>query len=349
MPLSMNLCLSAERSKIIGMHKKLLVFVIAVCCSGSLVAQKKTTADPTGDMLDYDVLFNDLEAFLDSLLSPRSYTIASIAAGSGFFDYASANTSLKTSRNWVLSPSIGYFDKSGFGINAMANVLKEEKSFNAYQFVGSLSYDYLKNFDFAAGISATRYFTKEDLKFYTSPLKNELYGYFTYRKSWLKPAIAASYGWGSKTSFEKQEQFVRKLRLRKRSYTVINTRESVADFNIMLSARHDFYWLDVITTNSFVRLTPQISFTGGTQKFGFNQTATTYRQNLMNGKNREQSENINLDDQMKFQPLSVAASLRSELSIGRFFLQPQLAFNYYIPATEKNLSSIFSVNTGFIF
>lgn len=334
------------------MKKQLLILLVAVCCSGILMAQKREPAksDASSDIPDYDVLFDELDAFLDSLLAPRSYTIAGISAGTGFFDYASASSNyLTTERKWVLSPSVGYFDKSGFGINASANVIREEKNFNAYQFAGTLSYDYLKNLDFAGGISATRYFTKEDLSFYTSPLKNELYGYFTYRRLWFKPAIAASYGWGSKTSYEEREDYVRKLRLRKRSYTVINTRESVADFSIMLSARHDFYWLDVINTNSFIRLTPQVSFTGGTQSYGFNQTATTYRQNLLNGKNREQSENTNLDDQMKFQPLAVAASLRSELSLGKFFLQPQLALNYYIPAPEKNLSSIFSVNTGFVF
>lgn len=347
----MHLHLSGGRPKIAEMNKKLFLFLIVFSCSGLLMAQKKQTepADPISDIPDYDALFNELDAFLDSILSPRSYTIASINAGTGFFDYAASNNKLVTARKWVFAPTVGYFDKSGFGINASANILKEEKGFNAYQFAATLSYDYLKNLDFAGGVSATRYFNKENLDFYTSPLKNELYGYFTYRKPWFRPAIAASYGWGSKTSYQQQEDYVRKLRLRKRSYTVINTRESVADFNIMVSARHDFYWLDVINTNSFVRLTPQLAFNCGTQKFGFNQTATTYRQNLLNGKNREQSENTNLDDQMKFQPLSIAASLRSELSVGKFFVQPQLALNYYIPAPEKNLSSIFSVNTGFVF
>ena len=335
------------------MYKTFVMLLAAMCSSGFVMSQKKTTpaTDPVlGDVADYDLLFDELDDFLDSLLAPRSYTLVSVNAASGFFDHASSSDNLVTSRQWVFSPSAGYFHKSGFGILGSANILKEEKGFNAYQFAGSLSYDYIRNMDFAGGVAATRYFTKDNLDFYTSPLKNELYGYFTYRKLWFKPAIAASYGWGSRTSYEKQEAYVQKLRKRKkREYTITNVRESVADFNLMLSVRHDFYWLDVVSANSFIRLTPQISFTGGTQKFGFNQTTTTYRQNLMNGKDKQQSENTNLDDHSKFQPLSLAASLRSELSLGKFFLQPQLALNYYVPAPEKNLSTIFSVNTGFIF
>ena len=334
------------------MYKKLLLFVMALCSSGLIMAQKKETTakDPVLDeVTDYDALFDELDDFLDSLLAPRSYTLVSINAANGFFDYASSSNSLVTARQWVFSPSAGYFHKSGFGIQGSANILKEEEGFNAYQFAASVSYDYIKNMDFAGGVSATHYFTKDNLQFYTSPLKNELYGYFTYRKLWFKPAIAASYGWGSKTSYEKQEEYVWKLRLRKRGYTIINVEESVADFNMMLSMRHDFYWLDVFSANSFVRLTPQVSFTGGTQRFGFNQTTTTYRQNLITGKDNQQSENTNLDDHSKFQPLSLAASLRSELSFGKFFLQPQLALNYDVPAPDKNLSTLFSINTGFIF
>ena len=164
----------------------------------------------------------------------------------------------------VVSPSVGYFSKTGFGINATGNIVNEKQGWNAYQLATSLSYDYIKNFDFAAGISATHFFTKDSLQFYTSPLKNEFYGYFTYRKAWFKPAIAASYGWGSRTAYEDRVEYITRLRLRKKSYTRITTTESVSDFNVMVSARHDFYWLDILSNKSFFRLTPQVSLTGGT-------------------------------------------------------------------------------------
>jgi hypothetical protein len=189
------------------------------------------------------------------------------------------------------------------------------------------------------------------LDFYTSPLKNELYGYFTYRKLWFKPSIAASYGWGSTESYEEREEYIKIKRLRGTGYTRINTKESVKDLNVVVSIRHDFYWLDVLSKKDFFRLTPQVSFTSGTQSFGFNQTSTsTYNSLGIVRKNEWQnSENTQLDDRLNFQPLSLAAMIKSEFSIGKFFVQPLFLVNYYFPAPEKNLSTAFTVNTGLIF
>lgn len=337
------------------MIRKLAVLMIALCSSGWLMAQKKDSVKVTTaqtDVADYDLLFSELDDFLDSLLTPRSYTLINVYAGSNFYDYAPTTTNtLRNSRQLTLTPSVGHFSKTGFGINATANVVKEQAGWNAFQFATAVSYDYLKNFDFAAGVSATRFFTKKKVDFYTSPLKNEVYGYFTYRKMWVKPVIAASYGWGSRTSFEEREEYVKKLRLRRKTYTVITTsEESISDFNLMLSARHDFYWLDVVSPNSFLRLTPQFGVIAGTQRFGFNQSSDIYQTQLVTGKTKLQgSENTNLDDQSKFQLLSVTGTLKSEVTFGKFFVQPQVAFNYYIPATSNNLATIFSVNTGVLF
>ena len=340
------------------MIRKLTVLVLLMCNCGLIMAQKrdtvkvKTIKPVQTDIADYDLLFDELDDFLDSLLTPRSYTLVNMYAGSNFYDYAPSSTNtLENNRQLTLTPSIGYYSKTGFAVNATGNVVKEKSGWNPYQLAAALSYDYLKNFDFAAGVSATHFFTKKKVEFYTSPLKNEVYGYFTYRKLWVKPVIAASYGWGSRTSYEERVEYIKKLRLRKKSYTVITTsEESISDFNLMLSARHDFYWLDIINSSSFFRFTPQLGLIAGTQKFGFNQTSDTYQTMLVTGKSKYQgSENTNLDDQSKFQLLSVTGTLKTELSLGKFFLQPQLAFNYYIPATSNNLATIFSLNTGVIF
>jgi hypothetical protein len=337
------------------MNRKLTALLIALCSCGWLMAQKKDSVKVKTvevDVADYDLLFDELDDFLDSLLTPRSYTLVNVYAGANFYDYApSATNQLQNNRRLTLTPSVGYFSKTGLGINATANVVNEKKGWNPFQLATALSYDYLKNFDFAAGISATHFFTKKAVDFYTSPLKNEVYGYFTYRKHWLKPVIAASYGWGSRTSYEEREEYIKKLRLRKKTYTVVTTsEESISDFNLMLSARHDFYWLDLLNSNSFLRFTPQLGLIAGTQKFGFNQSSDTYQTQLVTGKTKLQgSENTNLDDQSKFQLLSVIGTLKSEFSLGKFFVQPQLAFNYYIPATNNNLATIFSINTGVIF
>lgn len=335
------------------MVQRLLVLLLVLGFFKKAEGQKDSTSlDPLLDTsVNYDELFNELDSFLDSLLSPRTYTIISLAAGTNFFDYESkSGYTLQTKRKVLLAPSIGYFHKSGFGINVSGSILNETEKMNPYQLLTSVSYDYLKNFDFVTGIAATHYFTKDSLSFYTSPLKNDLYAYFTYRKLWFKPSLAISYGWGSRKAYDEQEEYVTSLRLRKRGYTRIDTRESVTDFNLIASVRHDFYWLDVFSKSDFVRLSPQVSFTSGTQSFGFNQTSNTYGSTRVTGKTElYRSENVQLDDFMKFQPLLLTASIRSELSIGKFFIQPLFLVSYYFPATEKNISTGFTLNTGIIF
>ena len=61
------------------------------------------------------------------------------------------------------------------------------------------------------------------------------------------------------------------------------------------------------------------------------------------------SENVYLDDEIRFQPLSLAMYLRGEYSVGKFFIQPQFVMDYYFPADTRNLNTMFSVNVGCMF
>lgn len=337
-----------------------MIFCVLIIFN-SANGQKTTPANDTAtDVVDYDLLFDELDDFFDSLLAPRTYTVINFGAGTGYYDYNSNQEFLlKSKRDLVLTPSLGFFHKSGFGVNGTVAIVNEQKKLNPYQLLTSLSYDYLKNMRFVTGVSASHYFTKDSLNFYTSPLKNELYAYFVYRDLWFKPSLSASYGWGSRNSVLEREGYITSLRKRNKKKNILDTTilttqeniaEKVSDFSLALSIRHDFYWLNVVSKNDFLRLTPQINFVGGTQTFGFNQTINTYS-SLLNGKKGEVflTENNNLDSRMDFQPLFISASVKSELSIGKYYIQPQFMVNYYLPAPENNISTAFALNTGFIF
>ncbi len=313
------------------------------------VLDSKDTIDFS--LIDYDELLLDFDSFMDSILTPHSYALASLALSKGYFNYTGKSTySVETKKQFTWSPLVGYYHKEGLGINVMGYVVNDNNKLNFFQTAVSPSFDYLKNRDLATGISYTKFFTKDSLRFYTSPLQNEVYAYFTYRKWWVRPTIAASYGWGSRTDYEQREDVIQDLRLLRRGFTYINTKESVSDFSLITSIRHDFYWLNVLGKKDYVRLTPQITFTSGTQKFGFNQSSNSYVTLLRNNANvLYNSENFALDDKIDFQPLSLSLFLRGEYSLGKLFVQPQLAFDYYFPADSKNLSTIFSLNAGIIF
>jgi hypothetical protein len=171
----------------------------------------------------------------------------------------------------------------------------------------------------------------------------------------VKPTVSASYGWGSRSELQQRVEQVKKLRSKKRqgnSTVIINTTEKVSDFSLATSVRHDFYWLNVITDKDFFRVTPQLTLTSGTQNFGFNQTTSSYTSNTNKNKGSNglyTSENVQLDDKVNFQPLSLAALIKTEFSVGKVYLQPQVMFDYYFPASENKLSKILSVNAGVYF
>jgi hypothetical protein len=221
-----------------------------------------------------------------------------------------------------------------------------------YQYAITPSFDFIQSRKAIGGFAYTRYVTKDSLTFYTSPLQKEVSGYFLWRKAWLQPGLTATYGWGSRTDLQKRVRYIQLLNRRRLGaiITTTNTEESIADFSLTTSLRHTFYWTDLSGKNDYIKFTPMLAFASGTQQYGFNQTTGTYAVTARNsGDVKYNTGNVNLDDKLKFQPLSLTLYLRPEYTIGKFFLQPQLILDYYFPGTENNLTTLFSINTGFLF
>ncbi|MGB3008517.1 MAG: hypothetical protein WBC06_18520 [Chitinophagaceae bacterium] len=335
----------------------LLVFLLQVAVASSQKNVADTAIAPADDFnvidtsINYEELFRDFDAFMDSILTPRSYFLSSLTIGKGFYNFEGKSSFLiESSKKLTYSPTLGYYHKSGLGITTNGYIVDDGKNMNLYQVAISPSYDFLKDKKFATGISYTRYITKDSLPFYTTPLKNDIYAYFTYRKWWIRPMLALSYGWGSRTDFEQREILIQDLRLRRRGFTYINTEEKVSDFSLSASVRHDFYWLDIFNFKDHIRFTPQFTFTSGTQKFGFNQSSSTYATSVRNNNSViYNTDNLYLDDELKFQPLSLTLCLRGEYSIGKFFIQPQFTMDYYLPVSTERFNAFFSMTAGLIF
>jgi hypothetical protein len=335
------------------MPKKIILFLICNFCLVILSFSQKTSrqAEIDTSFTDYDALFNDLNSFLDSLTVPRSFIIANVGFSTGYYNFSTKESYVAEPIEKVLiSPSISYFSKTGLGIGGSVSVVHDGQKLNPYQFAITGSYDYLKNRKFLTGISLTRFFTKSNVPFYTSPLQNGAFAYFTYRDLIIKPTISVNYGWGTRSAYTERKELINAIRLKKRGYTRVNTLESINDLTITASIRHDFYWLNVFSEKEYMRLTPQVSFISGTQKFGINQSSDTY--GIVKGTGANilfNSENSYLDDSQNFQPLSLAGFIKTEYSKGKFFVQPQFMVDYYFPAKEGNFGTAFLLNTGFIF
>jgi hypothetical protein len=339
------------------LKKNLLIawFIVFACAAIAQEPQTDSLALPANNdtislsmdsTLDYDALLDELDLFLDSLLAPRSYTLVSVSAGQGYFNYIIKNTRrITTARKYIWSPTLGFYGKGGFGFTAAGFIINDSAKLNLYQLAFTPSYDYLSDRRLATGISFTRYRTKNSLSFYTSPLQNEVNGYFLWRKSWLQPGITINYGWGSRSAYTARLVFLDSLK--KRALLFNHTEESVSDFSMAVSLRHDFYWLNIFGHKDFFKLSPLLSYSIGTQKFGFNRT--TGISSIATSNVLYNTRLVSLDNTMKLQPISLTMYLRAEYYSGKFFIQPQLLLDYYFPGETKNFTTLFSINTGIMF
>lgn len=311
--------------------------------------------------MDYDEIFSELDALLDSLYTPRSFVVINGGITKGYFSYSSpSDTTLHTKKQFVYSASVSFFDKSGLGLSGGATMIQENNLLNPFQFSVTGSYDYIQNRKFMTGIAYTRFFTKDSLSFYTSPLQNELFAYFTYRKSWLKPSVNVSYGWGNRSTFEEQETQTTVIRGKKiklqTGTTQINSVEQLADLSVTASVRHDFFFLHPFGKKDYFRVTPQLGLISGTSQFGFNQSINSspiskgvgQGQGLLSS-DAFTAQNTSFENTMKFRPKSMMAFLKTEYVNRFFFLQPQVVVDYYLPATQNHFTTSFLINAGLIF
>lgn len=309
----------------------------------SLFSSRDTTAV-------MDSLMKDFDKFLDSLSSPKSFFAVNLGIGTGFFNFENKNSVfLTTERKLIFSPSIGYYHRSGLGISAMG-FLMNDQGLQLYQFAFSPSYDLIKR-KFSTGISYTRYFSKDSLNFYATPIQNEVFAYFSYKGWWLRPSVNFSYGWGSKTEYERRRLWRYNVILSRpdRYNVTIKNEETVQDFSMTVSLRKDFDWYDVVSKNDNITFTPVVMLNSGTQNFGFN---TSYSYNFTPIRANSLPSNQEITDKTGFALQSASLALRCSYLKGRFMIQPQVLFDYYLPQMDEDLNRLntaFAITAGWSF
>lgn len=297
-----------------------------------------------------DSLMKDFDLYLDSVTAPKSFFNGSMGIGNGYFSFENRSSMVfKTRNKLIYSPSVGYYHKSGLGFSATGFMINDSSKLNMYQVAISPSYDLIKR-SFSTGISYTHYFHKDSLHFYITPIQDELFAYFSYKKWWVRPTISIGYGWGSRTEFEKRKE-LRKGRLKQllrranRDITIRNE-ESVRDLSITISLRKDFNWYNVLGKNDNVMFTPVILLNSGTQNFGFN-TSYTYSFSAIRANSLPGNQQIS--ESTGFAAQSASIVLRGSYLKGRLLVQPQILFDYYLPDSTDPFNTVFSLTAGISF
>ena len=118
-----------------AMSKKLFFLVISLMTLSALQAQKTKTVD---SLAYYDDLFNELDAFIDSITAPRTMVLVNIGVGGNFLNYQSgSDIGLDSRRKIVMAPSVGYYHKNGLGITGSSTIVHDGTRMNPYQFLVS--------------------------------------------------------------------------------------------------------------------------------------------------------------------------------------------------------------------
>ncbi|MEO6000738.1 MAG: hypothetical protein ABIN89_28075 [Chitinophagaceae bacterium] len=292
-----------------------------------------------------DSLMKEFDAYLDSLIKPKGFFTISAGVGTGFFSFKdNVNLDFQVKNKAVFSPEISYFHKSGLGISLSGYMIKEGAKLNPYQYAISPTYHYVKRNQFSTGISYTRFYSKENLSFYTTPIQHEVYTFFNIKKWWLEPGIAFSYGWGSKTEFEHKEVdvYLKRLKASKKKIIVIQRDESVRDFSTLFSVRHSFIYDKVFLKNDVLTFRPVLLLSAGTQNFGFN---TSFSSNSVLTRNILPS-NSYISDVRGLDFQSSTFVLQVDYSLGRYYVLPQLLLDYYLHKADKRFNSVVSFTAG---
>ena len=325
-----------------------LVFFLTLSVSKSFaqVQSEKNLAEKDSIELE-----DQLMKLLGTAEKPASYLFASVGVGNRL--YSVKNKSLNASQNTasvaVYSPSLAYFNKSGFGISAGANLLNEEKSFGINQYSISPSYDLTGNENISLGISFTHYFVKDKYSVFSSSVQNDLFTSFGYKKSWLQPGIALGYSSGEYGEAKNKDTVISGVK--RYFYDTLNYKNN--SFYTMFSISHQFFWYSALHKSDGLSFTPSLLLNAGSGS-----TATTHQTNvpvpgaggfeIFRGLNRRgRAPRVQTS---KFEMQSIGLNLDLNFFIGNFNIEPQFYVDYYLPATSsKKTTTIFMLNVGYTF
>lgn len=318
----------------------LLVFIWIVACRGYAQTTPVTKLSDTDSI---DVL-NDLRSLVDSANRPVSYAFANIGIGNRLFSLNNNTLNAKQSNTNVViySPSIGYFHKSGFGLTAGANLLNDSAGFGVNQYSVSPSYDLTGNKNIGFGISYTHYFVNNKFSAFSSPIQNDFFASFNYKKTWLQPGIGVGYATGEYNEARYKDTVI--AGAKRHFYDSVNYHLNA--FSIMLTAGHPFLWYGVLDKSDGVVFTPTLMANAGSGK-----TTITHKTNalaifnILNKRGR-----IPKLQQNEFEMQSIGLNLDLNYTIGNITIEPQLYLDYYLPDTDtKRFSQVFIFNIGYAF
>ncbi len=332
------------------MQRILLALILVTGWLSNAYAQE----NPDDKRLLDSLLKNDPALrLIDKMTKPKSFFRINIGAGNNLFSDQSAYLeSFQGNTPMVITPSIEYDHKSGFGIAATGFWYDENNATNFYQFTLSPSFSYKKGKVADVFASYTHYFERDIYTSHASPIQDEFYASILFKKPWLKPGLSSSYDWGSYHEIVKIDTSVTLLGTRYNVHYIDSIGTSLQSFSISASVEHSFRFYNLFSIKDGMIITPQFSLLGGVNSYNVSHTSGIQnflaftKLKLTRIRHFLSQEN----NSGKFELQSAGFDLDINYTIGRFYVEPQLYMNYYLPQTNDNrLTAIYNFNIGITF
>ncbi len=331
--------------------KKVSFLLLFIAITATALSQKPAITPEEKKALDSMLKHDEFLKMMDSLdEDPGSYFDISVGLGNREFSSKnnSVNATQSSTKKLFFTPAIGYHHKSGLSISVMPYLSSDSGSLKLYQTAIIPSFDYIGD-HISAGLAYTRFIA--DTKSYNSgsTYQNDFYGYIKASHGAIQPGLSIGYSSGN---FKAIDTFTFTPRLPNGTFgtpRVVkdSTGNKIRDFSISASIEHDFNFYNIFNNKDGLTLLPQLMLIGGSEKLTTTHTNVNYGRFAKRvGKVR----NRNVDNSSAFELQSAAFSLDLTYTVGKFFIEPNAYFDYYLPSsTEKRFTSIFTVTAGFTF
>ena len=333
--------------------RNLYLVLTFILCTNNVVAQTDTRLSKQ-DKSQLDSMLNsdDFLSMFDD--SARSYFDLSLGFGNGTFSTQNqAVNATGFTNQLVLTPALFYFFKSGFNLGVTSFLTNKSSQFKLYQTGASVGYDF-SNKNIATGISYTRYFGDNKKYNGNSIYQNEAFGYLKYTKPFIQPGISIGYANGKYKSADFVSfPFKYKLLNPTRDTTVIikgidSTTNKTNYFSITLSAEHTFEFENIFTQSDGLTISTIFMLNAGSDKLTENHTNNLFANRPKLAARFSSKKKIAQANNMQLQ--SIASSINITYGIGKFYVQPNVYFDYYLPETTgQRFSSIVGLTAGFTF
>lgn len=316
----------------------LLIFIIAAGFSVA-VAQTDSLSAKDKAMLD-SMMEND--EFL-KMIKGQSKNSVDISVGLGNGAFSSNNNAANATgidNQIIFTPSIIYHTKNGFSFGATGFLTSDSTNkLELYQTGISAAYDYYGK-KVLAGFSYTRYLSDKN-KYNTKSLyQNDFYGYIKRAKGILQPGLTSGFANGN---YKEVVLVLRKRPLLGDTLVRDSTSNKASYFSVSGSVEHDFSFYKLFSKDDKLDFVPSLIVNFGSDKLTQTHLNKVFNRQILSSRKRVEATN-------KFQLQSVAASFDFTYGIGKFFLQPNVYLDYYLPeTTAARFAAIFSVTAGVSF